>query len=69
VTAALAAGAANWLLLRSHIRRLAASGQAGDAAEPAAEADVGEPVPAGVDETDNIGGHRRYYDPWAAEKD
>jgi hypothetical protein len=69
VTAALAAGAANWLLLRSHIRRLAASGEVGEAAGPAAEAGVSGLVPAGVDETDNIGGHRRYYDPWAEEKD
>lgn len=65
VTAALAAGAANWLLLRHHIRRLAAAG--------AAQAGGGEwpPGPAGtvVDETDDAGGHRIFVDPWASERD
>ncbi|HEX8006953.1 MAG TPA: DUF6350 family protein, partial [Trebonia sp.] len=78
VTAALVAGGANWLLLRSHIRHLAASGEhdlaaSGEAAEPARVHDVraGEPVPAltdVVDETDDVGGHRIYYDPWADDK-
>lgn len=60
VTAALVAGAANWLLLRHHIRKLAASG--------ALEEQSG-PVPVSavdiVDQTDDAGGHRIFVDPWA----
>src|SRR5271165_1109361 len=87
VTAALAAGAANWLILRHHIRRLAAASAADPeltehlaagsaaAAAPAAAAPGQQvrgtgPLPVlVVDETDDAGGHRRYYDPWAADRD
>ena len=61
VTAALVAGAANWLILRHHVRRLAAAGlTAGRRAgqRPAAARLV-------VDQTDDDGGHRIYVDPWA----
>jgi hypothetical protein len=58
VTAALVAGAANWLILRHHIRRLPA------AAQPAER--LGGPLPGlVVDQTDDDGGHRIYVDPWA----
>jgi Family of unknown function (DUF6350) len=89
VTAALAAGAANWLILRHHIRRLAAAAQlsghldtgsppaGASAAVPAADegrqvrqSRTSAPLPALiVDETDDAGGHRRYYDPWADDRD
>jgi hypothetical protein len=80
VTAAVVAGAANWLLLRHHIRRLAAAdpgASPGLAAGPRMLAPVGRapdprvsgPAPAVIDETDDAGGHRIYYDPWAADKD
>ena len=99
VTAALVAGAANWLLLRHHIRhirRLAAESSAsaresalaahldpglGDPpappvpvlpgqAGPSEQARRTGPLPALiVDETDDAGGHRIYYDPWAADRD
>ena len=61
MTAALVAGAANWLILRHHIRRLAAAGLRGQPAEP-----VSGPLPRlVVDQTDDDGGHRIYVDPWA----
>jgi hypothetical protein len=96
VTAALVAGAANWLLLRRHIRRIrqAAAAQesalaghltpapdssAAPAAAAAAMVDQAHrpqqsrgsgPLPTlVVDETDDAGGHRIYYDPWAADRD
>ena len=57
VTAALVAGAANWLLLRHHIRKLAPTGEL---------AETRAPVPVSVvDETDDAGGHRIFVDPWA----
>jgi hypothetical protein len=59
VTAAIVAGVANWLLLRRRIRRLAASGQSGELVPGRAEV---------VDETDDVGGHRIYYDPWAEDE-
>jgi hypothetical protein len=58
VTAALVAGAANWLILRHHIRRL-------PAAAPAAERLSGPLPRLMVDQTDDDGGHRIYVDPWA----
>ena len=84
VTAAVVAGAANWLLLRRHIRhirRLAAATAV--AREPAApdprelaratvvhpQPRTSSPGPALVDETDDAGGHRIYYDPWARDRD
>jgi hypothetical protein len=65
VTAALSAGLANWLIIRRHIRRLAA------ARAPEEHA----PVPRGtgpqpaliVDESDDAGGHRIHVNPWADE--
>jgi len=66
VTAALVAGAANWLILRTHIRRLSAVAprdRVGGTADR-----VSSPMPKLViDDTDNAGGHRIYVDPWAAE--
>jgi hypothetical protein len=75
VTAALVAGAANWLILRHHIRRLGAqvpsspsvrmSGPQPRAAGPRPPR-VSAPQPALiVDETDNAGGHRIHVNPWA----
>jgi hypothetical protein len=55
VTAALVAAAANWLILRKVPKRQAAP-------EPA-------PVAGIVDETDDAGGHRIYFDPWASDDD
>jgi hypothetical protein len=58
VTAALVAGAANWLILRHHIRRL-------PAATPTAERLSGPLPRLVVDQTDDDGGHRIFVDPWA----
>ena len=69
VTAALAAGAANWLILRYHIRRLSAQSEAaGDnrLSGPLARLSVPQPALI-VDESDNAGGHRIHVDPWAEE--
>ncbi len=62
VTSALAAAAANWLILRRGTRRKAAPAQ-----EPA-------PIPTArtagvVDETDDAEGHRIYMNPWAEDPD
>jgi len=70
VTAAIVAGAVNWLIIRHHIRRLhEAQRNTGDGAtgQPGLSEPVhGEPVPAFVvDETDNAHGHRIFVDPWA----
>jgi hypothetical protein len=72
VTAALVAGAANWLIIRYHIRRLnaAQAGEPGDVrlGGPVA-ARVSAPLPALiVDETDNADGHRIHVNPWADEQ-
>ena len=76
VTAALVAGAANWLIIRHHIRRLSA-GQAdepGNFGTSGPQAERGAPLPARVsaplpalivDETDDAGGHRIHVNPWA----
>jgi hypothetical protein len=64
VPAALAAGAANWLIIRHHVRRLRA-----------AELPLSRPQSAGsgplpaliVDETDDAGGHRIHVNPWGDE--
>ncbi|HEY6311915.1 MAG TPA: DUF6350 family protein [Streptosporangiaceae bacterium] len=59
VTAALTAGAANWMILRRSARRKTAD-------RPASEASA-VPAPAGVvDENDDAGGHRIYVNPWAS---
>lgn len=63
ITAALAAAAANWLLLhRAARRRGAALPAAVPAAVPARPADL---PPGQHDEADAVGGHRIYLDPWA----
>jgi hypothetical protein len=64
VTAALVAGAANWLLIRHHVKRLARAGEGG-----ASDRAGSQLVPAVIDENDNAGGHRIYIDPWAGERD
>jgi Family of unknown function (DUF6350) len=65
VTSALAAAAANWLILRRGTRRMARSRLAEESLLPAV-------IPAArqsgvVDETDDAEGHRIYMNPWAAE--
>jgi hypothetical protein len=62
VTAALAAGAANYLIIRHHVRRLAAEQPL--AAEPAGAGALPSLI---VDETDDDGGHRIHVNPWADE--
>jgi len=67
VTAALVAGAANWLIIRHHIRRLSAP----QAQEPGnirigPQVRISAPLPALiVDESDDAGGHRIHVNPWA----
>jgi hypothetical protein len=62
VTSAITAGLVNWLILRHHMKRLAR------AAESAVEhADA--PIGSVIDETDDAGGHRIYFDPWASERE
>jgi hypothetical protein len=63
VTAAIVAGAANWLLLRHHIKRLAAEAGTGAEQPLATSPAAGEPGNM-VDETDDAGGHRIFVDPW-----
>ncbi len=78
VTAALAAAAANWLILRRATRRRSglqpAPQQAASPAGPFSQAagpfspSASPFTPAGiVDETDDADGHRIYLNPWAAE--
>ena len=72
VTGALVAGAANWLIIRHHVRKLAAAAEADpDAARAAGPlARVSGPAPALiVDETDDAGGHRIHVNPWAEESE
>ncbi len=59
VTSAVTAGLVNWLILRHYVKRL----------ERTAAAHATGPLPAMVDETDDAGGHRIYYDPWASERE
>jgi len=79
VTAALVAGAANWLIIRHHIRRLSAAhadepglavvGGPRDRLSGPQPARVSAPLPALiVDETDDAGGHRIHVNPWADEE-
>jgi hypothetical protein len=64
VTAALAAGAANWLIIRHHVRRLAAV-----SAQQGTEDQASGPLPALIiDETDDADGHRIHVNPWAEEE-
>jgi hypothetical protein len=72
VTAALVAGAANWLIIRRHVRRLTTqdvrmSGPQERLTGPM-KARVSAPQPTLiVDETDDAGGHRIHVNPWADE--
>jgi hypothetical protein len=79
VTAALVAGAANWLIIRHHIRRLNAPPADGSVnirmSGPQARLSGPLPVRASgphpaliVDETDDAGGHRIHVNPWADEE-
>jgi hypothetical protein len=80
VTAALVAGAANWLIIRHHIRRLnprpadghesiGVSGPQPRLADPQ-PARAGAPLPALiVDENDDAGGHRIHVNPWAQDQE
>jgi Family of unknown function (DUF6350) len=70
VTAALVAGAANWLIIRHHIRRLnaAQASESGNIRMSGPQARLSAPQPALiVDETDDAGGHRIHVNPWADE--
>jgi len=79
VTSALAAAAANWLILRRGAKRLARPKPEPEPEAAAAEGipvsvpvprTVGVPRPAGVvDETDDADGHRIYMNPWAEDPD
>jgi hypothetical protein len=80
VTAALVAGAANWLIIRHHIRRLAAAQAEGSGSirlsgpqvqlSGSLRARGSGPLPALiVDETDDAGGHRIHVNPWADDQD
>jgi hypothetical protein len=84
VTAALVAGAANWLILRHHIRRLAAASAADPELAEHLAAGAGGAVPAAATHGRQVRGtgplpvlvvdetedaHHIYYDPWAADRD
>jgi hypothetical protein len=62
ITAALAAAAANWLILRR-----AAQGGSGGMGPPRSGGIRGVVPPGQHDETDDVGGHRIYVNPWADE--
>jgi hypothetical protein len=65
VPAALAAGAANWLIIRHHVRRLRAASP-----QPPVSVGVSGPLTAlMVDETDDDGGHRIHVNPWGDQPD
>jgi hypothetical protein len=78
VTAAVAAGVVNWLILRHHVKRIemaarteaarASSPEAVGVAAPGGGARASGPMPAVIDESDTAGGHRIYFDPWAGER-
>ena len=79
VTAALVAGAGNWLIIRHHIRRLNAlqAEEAGNIQLSGSQAGRSGAVPTRVsapqaaliiDETDDAGGHRIHVNPWADEE-
>jgi Family of unknown function (DUF6350) len=74
VTAAVAAGAANWFMLRHTAggwRSRPSAADAPDEAGPAWRDDRTDDHhgPVLVDETDDDGGHRIYLDPWAGDRD
>jgi len=63
ITAALAAAAANWLMLRP--RGVRGDGSPRERGVPGGR----PPGPAQRDESDDAGGHRIYFDPWAGDED
>lgn len=75
VTAALVAGAANWLIIRHHVRRLmSAQAESGNIRMSGPRERLSGPVQVRasapqpaliVDETDDAGGHRIHVNPWA----
>lgn len=72
VTAALVAGAANWLIIRHHVRRLTTqdvrmSGPQERLTAPMKARDSAPQPALIVDETDDAGGHRIHVNPWADE--
>jgi hypothetical protein len=76
ITAALTAAAANWLILRRAAKFRTQNYRSPTGPEPAGHAGVAVParVPPGVqarvvDETDDAGGHRIYFNPWVAYDD
>jgi hypothetical protein len=75
VTAALTAAAVNWLILRRAARRRTEhrteQQPVAEPAEPAVVAGAARVthVAGVVDETDDAGGHRIYFDPWADDDD
>jgi hypothetical protein len=70
VTAAVAAGAANWLIVHRAARPAGAEGER-RAVPPSIGGVPGEVVPPGevriIDESDDANGHRIYLDPWAED--
>ena len=78
VTAAIVAGAANWLIIRHHVRRLGAQApESGNVRMSGPQPRISRPEPARVsapqpvlivDETDDIGGHRIHVNPWADDE-
>ncbi|HYZ53621.1 MAG TPA: DUF6350 family protein, partial [Streptosporangiaceae bacterium] len=72
VAAAVAAGAANWLMLRRGTGGLRAVPAAARAGTAPADGDIPGGYraagPAVIDETDDAGGHRIYLDPWAEDR-
>ena len=70
VTAALTAAAANWLILRRSVKRRMHDYGTPSGTEPAELVLAPPGAPAGVvDENDDAGGHRIYFNPWVADED
>ena len=68
ITAALAAAAANWLILRQNSPPEGRGGMGGTVSPHDRGVPGGRPPgPTLIDETDDAGGHRIYLNPWAAE--
>jgi Family of unknown function (DUF6350) len=71
VTSALVAGAANWLIIRHHIRRINAlqPAEPGNLRAAGPQARISGPLHTLIiDETDDVGGHRIHVNPWADEQ-
>ncbi len=69
ITAALTAGAANWLILRRAAKFRTQNYRTPSSPEPAGPAGPAGVPPGVVDETDDAGGHRIYFNPWVAYDD